>query len=92
MPISDELTVEAIRRLLQLERNATCGFVWVTFGSKQLIATGRLSAPFTEQRPLGSALYFMVTPGTPVPNAKPSPGSSTSWIAAASSVKDAFGP
>jgi predicted cupin superfamily sugar epimerase len=65
-PMSGELTADEIRTLLKLEPNATCGFVRVTFVSKQSIAAGGLPAPFAEGRPLGSALYFMVTPGAPV--------------------------
>ena len=65
-PMTDELTADEIRTLLQLEPNATCGFVRVTFVSKQPIAPGGLPAPFADGRPLGSALYFMVTPGAPV--------------------------
>jgi uncharacterized protein len=61
-----DLTADEIMRLLQLEPNATCGFVRVTFVSKQLVARGGLAAPFDDGRPLGSALYFMVTPGAPV--------------------------
>ena len=61
-----ELTADEIRTLLNLEPNATCGFVRVTFVSKQTIAPGALPAPFADGRPLGSALYFMVTPGAPV--------------------------
>ena len=61
-----ELTADEIRTLLNLEPNATCGFVRVTFMSKQPIAPGGLPAPFADGRPLGSALYFMVTPGAPV--------------------------
>src|SRR5947207_13113507 len=34
--------------------------------SKERIAPGGLPAPFADGRPLGSALYFLVTPGTPV--------------------------
>src|SRR5262245_61398611 len=64
--MSDDLSADDIRELLQLEPNATCGFVRVTFLSKQPIAAGGLPAPFAEERPLGSALYFMVTPGAPV--------------------------
>jgi uncharacterized protein len=60
------ITPDEIRRLLKLEPNATCGFVRVTFLSKQSIAAGGLPAPFEDSRPLGSALYFMVTPGAPV--------------------------
>jgi predicted cupin superfamily sugar epimerase len=64
--MTDELTADEIRTLLKLEPNATCGFVRVTFVSKHSIAAGGLPAPFAEGRPLGSALYFMVTPGAPV--------------------------
>jgi predicted cupin superfamily sugar epimerase len=65
-PMTGELTADEIRTLLQLEPNATCGFVRLTFVSKQAIAAGGLPAPFADGRPLGSALYFMVTPGAPV--------------------------
>ena len=62
----DELTADEIRTLLQLEPNATCGFVRITYLSKQEIAAGGLPAPFSDRRPMGSALYFMVTPTAPV--------------------------
>src|SRR5687768_10221556 len=65
-PRMDELTADEILTLLKLEPNATCGFVRVTFVSRQSIAAGSLPAPFADGRPLGSALYFMVTPGAPV--------------------------
>jgi uncharacterized protein len=61
-----EMTADEIRKLLQLEPNATCGFVRVTFESKLSIAADGLPAPFGDKRPLGSALYFLVTPGAPV--------------------------
>src|SRR5205814_7693338 len=64
--IPDELTADEDRNLLKLEPRATCGFVRVTFMSKEKIAPGRLPAPFAAGRPAGSALYFMVTPGAPV--------------------------
>ncbi|WGJ14508.1 cupin domain-containing protein [Methylocapsa sp. D3K7] len=60
------LTAEEIISLLKLEPNATCGFVRVTFVSKQSIAAGGLPAPFADARPLGSALYFLVTQTAPV--------------------------
>ncbi len=63
---ADELTADEVRRLLTLEPNATCGFVRVSFVSPQPIAPGGLPAPFTDGRPAGSALYFMVTPEAPV--------------------------
>ena len=61
-----ELTADDIRGLLKLEPNATCGYVRVTFLSQQTIAPGGLPAPFADGRPLGSALYFLVTPEAPV--------------------------
>jgi uncharacterized protein len=64
--MTDDLTADQIRALLNLEPNATCGFVRLTFMSKQSIAAGGLPEPFAGQRPLGSALYFMVTRGAPV--------------------------
>jgi predicted cupin superfamily sugar epimerase len=65
-PASVEMTAEDIRALLELEPNATCGFVRVTFLSKQKLAAGTLPAPLAGERPLGSALYFLVTPEAPV--------------------------
>jgi uncharacterized protein len=62
----NDLTADEIRTLLQLEPNQTCGFVRVTYESKLKIAPGGLPAPFADGRPLGSALYFLVTPQAPV--------------------------
>ena len=59
----DELTADEIRSLLRLE---PCGFVRVTYLSPQSIAAGGLPPPFSAPRPMGSALYFMVTPTAPV--------------------------
>ncbi len=64
--MTSELTADEIRSLLNLEPNATCGFVRVTFVTKQSVPPGDLPAPFRAGGPLGSALYFMVTPGAPV--------------------------
>src|SRR5215207_11590955 len=61
-----ELTAAEICRLLNLEPNATGGSVHVSFVSTQSIAAGGLPAPFADGRPLGSALYFLVTPDAPV--------------------------
>ena len=60
------MTANEIAELLQLSPNATCGSVRVTYTSKQTIAAGGLPAPFAEERPLGSGLYFLVTPNAPV--------------------------
>jgi uncharacterized protein len=61
-----DLTAEEICHVLDLEPNATCGSVRVSFVSKQSIVAGGLPAPFADGQPLGSALYFLVTPGAPV--------------------------
>src|SRR5947209_1473086 len=65
-PMINALTADQIRTLLNLEPHATCGFVRLTFTSKQSIGAGVLPAPFAGERPLGTALYFMVTRGAPV--------------------------
>ncbi len=64
--MADDPTADEIRALLALEPNATCGFVRLTYQSALSIAPGGLPAPFADGRPLGSALYFMVTPTAPV--------------------------
>ena len=65
-PMPETVTAEEIKALLKLEPNATCGFVRETYKSDLTIAPGGLPAPFAEGRPLGSALYFMMTPQAPV--------------------------
>jgi len=60
------LSAEDVVKLLELQPNATCGFVRVTFTSPLAIAAGGLPEPFANGRPLGSALYFLVTPTAPV--------------------------
>jgi uncharacterized protein len=64
--MADELTADEVRTMLKLEPHPTCGFVRITYLSSRSIAPGGLSAPFAEGRPMGSALYFMVTPSAPV--------------------------
>src|SRR5215510_13625539 len=64
--MTNDLTAEEVRVLLKLEPHATCGFVRVTFISNQRIPPSGLPAPFLDRRPVGSALYFMVTPDAPV--------------------------
>jgi predicted cupin superfamily sugar epimerase len=61
-----DVTADAIRNLLKLEPNATCGFVRETYRSALSTAPGGLPAPFAGNQALGSALYFMVTPAAPV--------------------------
>ena len=60
------LTADEVRSLLKLEPNQTCGFVRNTYLSTERIASGGWPAPVADGRPLGSALYFMVTAGAPV--------------------------
>ena len=60
------MTADEVRKLLDLDPNATCGFVKLTFVSPQALAAGALPAPFAQARPVGSALYFMVTEDAPV--------------------------
>ncbi len=55
--MSDDASADEIRALLKLEPNQTCGFVRVTYVSEQKIGI---------ERPVGSALYFMVTRDAPV--------------------------
>ena len=62
----NEMIADGIRVLFKLEPHATCGFVRVTFMSEKWTAPGGLQPPFAEGRPVGSALYFMVTPVAPV--------------------------
>lgn len=65
-PMPEHVSAEEIRTLLKLEPNATSGFVRETYKSDLSIAPGGLPEPFAGGRPLGSALYFMVTPEAPV--------------------------
>lgn len=65
-PMPHTVKADEIKALLKLEPNATCGFVRETYKSALNIAPGGLPAPFADGRPLGTALYFMVTPEAPV--------------------------
>lgn len=64
--MQQDLTEDQIRAALKLEPNQTCGFVRQTYRSALDIAPGGLPAPFAQGRPLGTALFFMVTPDAPV--------------------------
>lgn len=57
LPAIDDLTADELVRLLKLETNQTCGFVRVTYVSEEKM---------NSERPVGSALYFLVTPQAPV--------------------------
>jgi uncharacterized protein len=65
-PMPDNVTADEIKTLLKLEPNKTYRFVRETYKSDLSIAPGGLPAPFADGRPLGTALYFMVTPEAPV--------------------------
>jgi uncharacterized protein len=65
-PASGATEAEEVCRLLQLEPHATCGLVRLSYVSTMSIASHALPAPFAGVRPLGSALYFMVTPAASV--------------------------
>lgn len=56
------LTPEEIIRVLGLKKHPTCGFVAETYRSAHAVPGGALPAGFEGPRPLGSVLYFMVTP------------------------------
>jgi len=60
------LSAAEVATLLGLQPNATCGSVRVTYSSGLTVAAGGLPAPFADARPLGSGLYFLVTPHSPV--------------------------
>ena len=55
-------SAEQIIERLRLEPHPTCGFAAETYRSAERIAAGGLGAPFADGRPVGSALYFLVTP------------------------------
>jgi hypothetical protein len=59
-------SAQDIRDVLGLEPHPTCGFVRLTYVSATPVAAGGLPAPFQDGRPMGSALYFQVTPEAPV--------------------------
>jgi len=63
---SNKLKGHEIRDLLGLEPHQTSGYVKNTYKSPLSIAPGGLPAPFADGHPLGTALYFMVTPKAPV--------------------------
>lgn len=63
---SNKLKGHEIRDLLGLEPHQTSGYVKNTYKSALSIAPGGLPAPFADGHPLGTALYFMVTPKAPV--------------------------
>ena len=59
----NDMTFEDVRKLLDLSPNATCGYVRVTFVSKQKIAPGGMQAPFADGRPAGIGALFHADAG-----------------------------
>jgi predicted cupin superfamily sugar epimerase len=57
-----EQTREEIMAALKLAPHHTCGFVAETFRAGHRVPRDALPEGFSGDRPLGSALYFMVTP------------------------------
>lgn len=53
---------DEVIELLGLTPHPTCGFVAETYRGSQRINPGGLSGAFSAGRPVGSALYFLVTP------------------------------
>jgi predicted cupin superfamily sugar epimerase len=64
--MTQQLTADAVIDRLGLEPHPTCGYVAETYRAATRIAAGGLAAPFADGRPVGSALYFLVTPERPV--------------------------
>lgn len=64
--MTHDLSPDEIIRLLDLEANATCGYARITYTSKVSLGQNALASPFARSGPLGSALYFLVTPKSPV--------------------------
>lgn len=60
------MTADEVIARLDLTPGATCGFVRLTYVASRRIAPEGLPAPFATGRPMGSALYFLVTPQAPV--------------------------
>jgi predicted cupin superfamily sugar epimerase len=63
---AEDLSAEDVIDALHLTPHPTCGFVAETYRSRERIAAGGLASPFADGRPVGSALYFLVTPERPV--------------------------
>jgi predicted cupin superfamily sugar epimerase len=65
-PMTGSLTADEIRTLLGLQPNQTCGYVRETYKSALQLGAGALPTPFEAARPVGTGLYFMMTPAEPV--------------------------
>jgi predicted cupin superfamily sugar epimerase len=64
--MTNEMTAEEVRLLLKLQPHPTCGYVRISYIGQMNIPAGALPAPFETGRPVGSALYFMMTAERPV--------------------------
>jgi len=56
------LSPESIKEILGLQPHPTCGFVAETYRSKVQLPASALPGEFASPRPMGSVLYFLVTP------------------------------
>jgi predicted cupin superfamily sugar epimerase len=57
-----DATAEEIKQVLGLQPHPTCGFVVETYRSDLRVPRDALADEYQGARPLGSALYFLVTP------------------------------
>ena len=64
--LTGDMTAAEVEALLQLQPNATCGYVRVTYMAEMEVPANALPSPFAATRPVGSGLIFMVTPDEPV--------------------------
>lgn len=60
------MSADDVIAALHLAPHPTCGYVTETYRSPERIAAGGLTGAFAAGRPMGSALYFLVTPTHPV--------------------------
>ncbi|CAN5485140.1 hypothetical protein BH10ACT7_BH10ACT7_26490 [soil metagenome] len=60
------LSAEQVIAALRLEPNQTCGFVAPSYSSALQLGEGALPDPLESTRPIGTALYFLLTPAAPV--------------------------
>ena len=66
MNLETHPTAEEIKAMLGLEPHPTCGFVAETYRSPFKIPAGTLPEAYEGSRPIGSALYFLVTPNAQI--------------------------
>jgi len=60
------ITADEIKRTLNLQRHPTCGYVALTYCSGLTTPASSLPAEYGGDRPVGSALYFLVDPDAPI--------------------------